>query len=96
MSVIFTTVASVLLVIAAGYALSRFLLTDDVFWQGVSRLCYWVLFPLMLVKVLSGADFSGSWLGSLVIVLLGALLLMLAYSLLVGRWLGLAGPSVEL
>ena len=40
MSVIFTTVASVLLVIAAGYALSRFLLTDDVFWQGVSRLCY--------------------------------------------------------
>ncbi|MDP6967566.1 MAG: AEC family transporter [Gammaproteobacteria bacterium] len=95
MSVIFTTVISVLLVIAAGYALSRFLLTDDAFWQGVSRLCYWVLFPLMLVKVLSGADFSGSWLGSLVVVLLGALLLMLAYSLLVGRWLGLAGPSVS-
>ncbi|HCH24189.1 MAG TPA: AEC family transporter [Oceanospirillaceae bacterium] len=95
MSVIFITVISVLLVIVTGYALSRFLLTDDAFWQGVSRLCYWVLFPVMLVKVLSGADFSGSWVGSLALVLWAALLLMLGYSLLTGRLLKLTGPSTS-
>jgi len=95
MSVIFITVISVLLVIVTGYALSRFLLTDDAFWQSVSRLCYWVLFPVMLVKVLSGADFSGSWVGSLAFVLWSALLLMLAYSLLTGRLLNLTGPSIS-
>jgi predicted permease len=95
MSVIFITVTSVLLVIVAGYLLSRFLLTEQAFWQGVSRLCYWVLFPAMLVKILAAADFSGSWLFSLIGVLLGALLLMLAYSLLSGHLLRLPNASIS-
>lgn len=95
MSVILITVTSVLLVIMTGYALSRFLMTDPSFWQGVSKLCYWVLFPIMLVKVLAGADFTGAWVGDLVILLWGALLLMVVFSLLSGRILGLSGPSTS-
>jgi predicted permease len=95
MSVILITVASVLLVIMTGYALSRFLMTDPSFWQGVSKLCYWVLFPIMLVKVLAGADFTGAWVGDLVMLLWGALLLMVVFSLLSGRILGLSGPSTS-
>ena len=95
MSIILLTVASVLLVIMTGYALSRFLMTDPSFWQGVSKLCYWVLFPIMLVKVLAGADFSGAWVGDLVMLLWGALLLMVVFSLLSGRILGLSGPSTS-
>ena len=95
MSVILITVASVLLVIMTGYALSRFLMTDSSFWQGVSKLCYWVLFPIMLVKVLAGADFTGAWVGDLVMLLWGALLLMVVFSLLSGRILGLSGPSTS-
>ena len=95
MSVILITVTSVLLVIMSGYALSRTLLTDKAFWQGVSRLCYWVLFPIMLIKVLSGADFSGAWIGSLVVVLWSALMLMVGYSLFAGKLLGLSGPSTS-
>ena len=95
MSVILITVTSVLLVIMTGYALSRFLMTDPSFWQGVSKLCYWVLFPIMLVKVLAGADFTGAWVGDLVMLLWGALLLMVVFSLLSGRILGLSGPSTS-
>ena len=95
MSVILITVASVLLVIMTGYALSRFLMTDPSFWQGVSKLCYWVLFPIMLVKVLAGADFTGAWVGDLIMLLWGALLLMVVFSLLSGRILGLSGPSTS-
>lgn len=95
MSIILITVTSVLLVIMTGYALSRFLMTDPGFWQGVSKLCYWVLFPIMLVRVLAGADFTGAWVGDLVMLLWGALLLMVVFSLLSGRILGLSGPSTS-
>ncbi len=95
MSIILITVMSVLLVIMTGYALSRFLMTDPSFWQGVSKLCYWVLFPIMLVKVLAGADFSGAWVGDLVMLLWAALLLMVLLSLLSGKLLGLSGPSTS-
>ena len=65
-------ILSVLLVMILGQVLSRIILTDVQFWQGISKLCYWVLFPAMLFKTIALSDFTGLDVNtSLVVLMIG-------------------------
>ena len=63
-------IASVILVLLLGQILSRTILKEASFWQGISKLSYWVLFPALLFKTISQSDFSGMQVNATVITLM--------------------------
>jgi len=95
MDMILPVVTSILLVMLLGYGLSKKLLADTGFWQGISRLAYWVLFPLLIVRTLAQATIDTQIVLPLVSVLVVALVVGLAYSLIMSRLLGQDGPSAS-
>jgi len=95
MDMILPVVTSILLVMLLGYGLSKKLLADTGFWQGISRLAYWVLFPLLIVRTLAQATIDTQIVLPLVSVLVVALVVALAYSLIMSRLLGQDGPSAS-
>ena len=66
-------VFSVLLVMILGKVISLTILKEESFWQSLSRLCYWVLFPAMLFKTIATSDFSDMAVDKTVIALLTGL-----------------------
>ena len=52
-------IISVIFVLCLGQVLSRTILKEASFWQGISKLSYWVLFPALLFKTISQSDFTG-------------------------------------
>ncbi|HCH31964.1 MAG TPA: hypothetical protein DE045_03350 [Oceanospirillaceae bacterium] len=95
MDMILPVVTSILLVMLLGYALSKKLLTDNGFWQGISRLAYWVLFPLLIVRTLAHASIDKDIVLPLMSVLVMTLVAALIYSLVVSRLMGQDGPSTS-
>ena len=93
MTTIFPIVSSILLVMLLGYGLSKKLLTDSLFWQGISKLSYWVLFPVLIVRTLAHATIDTGLLLPLFTIFTVALILILVYCVLVARLLGLDGAS---
>ncbi|UES51413.1 AEC family transporter [Roseibium aggregatum] len=94
-----TTLAAlmpVILVIASGYLIARTGLITGEQWRGVERLAYYVLFPAVLFRTISQADFAsfptlnmgGALLAS---ILSMALLLLLARTTIERAW-GIAAP----
>ncbi|QRG05191.1 AEC family transporter [Xanthobacter dioxanivorans] len=83
MSVIFTALAPVFLIIALGATLRRILLTDPAHWAALEKLTYFVLFPSLLIVSAVKADLSqvnvlavgGALIGS-VVILSGLILLV--------------------
>ena len=61
---------SVIFVLGLGQILSRTILQDASFWQGISKLSYWVLFPALLFKTIALSDFTGMQVDYTVISLL--------------------------
>ncbi len=78
-----------------GYGLSKKLLIDTSFWQSVSKLSYWILFPILIVRTLANATIDATLFLPLLAILMVGLLVVLIYSLLVSRWLGLDGQSTS-
>ena len=93
MTTIFPIVSSILLVMLLGYGLSKKLLTDSLFWQGISKLSYWVLFPVLIVRTLAHATIDTGLLLPLFTIFTVVLILILVYCVLVARLLGLDGAS---
>ena len=50
------TILAVLTILMLGYGLSRSSLTNDSFWQGASRVGYWVFFPVLLFRTITLMD----------------------------------------
>ena len=95
MDMILSTVSAILLVMLLGYGLSKKLLIDTSFWQSVSKLSYWILFPILIVRTLANATIDATLFLPLLAILMVGLLVVLIYSLLVSRWLGLDGQSTS-
>lgn len=95
MNTILPVVSSILLVMLLGYGLSKKLLTDTGFWQGISKLSYWVLFPVLMVRTLANATIDTELLFPLFAIFIAALILILIYCVLVARLLGQDGPSTS-
>jgi predicted permease len=95
MNTILPVVSSILLVMLLGYSLSKKLLTETTFWQGISKLSYWVLFPILIVRTLANATIDTELLLPLLIIFTAALVLILLYCVVVARLLGQDGPSTS-
>jgi predicted permease len=53
------TLIPVFLVVALGFALQRGGLITGAMWEGLERVTYYVLFPILLIQTLATADFAG-------------------------------------
>ncbi len=81
----------VFLIILLGAGLKRSALFDDGAWRGFENLCYFVLFPILLVKTLATAELGGAEVVRFSLALLFAIftmtgLLLLAWPLLHRRF----------
>ena len=95
MNTILPVVTSILLVMLLGYGLSKKLLTEPSFWQGISKLSYWVLFPILIIRTLANATIDRELFLPLLIIFTAALVLILLYCVVVARLLGQDGPSTS-
>ena len=95
MDMILSVVTAILLVMLLGYGLSKKLLIDTSFWQSISKLAYWVLFPILIVRTLANATIDATLFLPLLAVLMVGLLVVLIYCLLASRLLGLDGASTS-
>jgi len=95
MNTILPVVSSILLVMLLGYGLSKKFITDASFWQGISKLSYWVLFPVLIVRTLANATIDTELLLPLLAIFTMALILVLIYCVVVARLLGQDGPSAS-
>jgi malonate transporter and related proteins len=97
MSAVFAALLPVFLLIALGYLLRRYLLTEEAHWIGLERLVYFVLFPALLVLTLARANLNAVPIGGTGGALMLAVLTMGALCLLVrpvlGARLGVDGPA---
>ncbi|MDB4001982.1 AEC family transporter [Oceanospirillaceae bacterium] len=93
MNTILPVISSILLVMLLGYGLSKRLLTEPVFWQGISKLSYWVLFPVLIIRTLANATINTELLVPLLVIFSVSLVLVLIYCFWASRLLGQDGPS---
>ena len=82
MLLVITALLPVFMVIVLGYFLRHRAVLDASAWRGLENLCYFVLFPVLLVKTLAVADFGSAEITSFAGALLFAILVMTALLLL--------------
>lgn len=80
-------------IIALGCALKQVAILDEAGWRAVERLTYFVLFPCFLFGAIAFADFEGTPIGRLSLVLAIAMLAMAAATFAVRPGLSLDGPG---
>ena len=90
-------IAPIFLIILIGQLLYRTNIVDESVWSAVEHICFYLLLPFLIIRTLSRADLADVPIGDFVLVLLVAilgmsLLLILAYSLVRGRYPS-SGPS---
>ncbi|MDX2265759.1 MAG: AEC family transporter [Hyphomicrobiales bacterium] len=97
MTAVFDATAPIFLLIVAGYALFQSGLVKAEVWAAVEHVCFYLLFPALIVKTLSRADLTALPVAAFVAVVLGAVvcmaaLLLAARPLLAARY-GVSGPT---
>ncbi|MBO4222380.1 AEC family transporter [Bradyrhizobium neotropicale] len=96
MAVVIAALLPTFLLIVLGFILKRTLLKPEMQWQGLERLTYYVLFPVLLIQTLVKADLTkvpiGGVGGALFLSALAMSLLCLALRPLLGRN-GVDGPA---
>lgn len=83
------------ILLGAGLRSFRFIRDDQ--WSAIDHICYYVLFPAIIVKEIAGADFSGLPVGRMALAVMLGVTLMSALLLLLRRplsvLLALNGPQ---
>ncbi len=83
--------------IILGLGLKRSGWLDDGLWPGMEQLCYFALFPALIVKTLSGADLGAIEIGRFAGALISGILMMTTLLLLINmplsRLFNLSGPA---
>jgi predicted permease len=96
MAVVISALLPVFLLIVLGFVLKRSLLRLETQWNGLERLTYYVLFPMLLVQTLVKADLSSVPVagvgGALLLSAFAMSLLCLALRPLLSRW-DIDGPA---
>lgn len=86
---------SVVIVLFLGQLLSRTILKEATFWQGISKLSYWVLFPALLFKTISQSDFTGMEIEAIISTMLVGLFGVLIIFWLIGRRVKLSNADLS-
>ncbi len=97
MQVVISALLPVMLLIALGFALRKGNFIPAEQWRGIEQLCYWLLFPALLIVTLARSKVSFSSLSGFAIALflMVIILTVVAYALRVPlmRKLGMSGPT---
>jgi malonate transporter len=93
MNTILPVISSILLVMLLGYGLSKKFFTDHSFWQGISKLSYWVFFPVLIIRTLANATINAELLFPLFAIFTTALIVIWIYCVVGARLIGQDGPS---
>ena len=88
-------ILSVIVVLCLGQLLSRTILQDATFWQGISKLSYWVLFPALLFKTMSQSDFTGMQVDAVLATMLIGLFGVFTIMWIMGRKAKLANADLS-
>ena len=93
----FAALIPVILLIVAGFWLRRTILPEELQWNGIERLTYYVLFPALIINTLAHADLSRVPILGVGGALFLAILIMAALCLAMRRWLAarfaIGGPA---
>lgn len=83
----------VIAVVSLGHALATMQAPPPDGWRAIERLCYVLLFPCLIIRVLASAPFEQApW--RIMLALVAAQLVMALISLFARLWRGLARPTV--
>ncbi len=97
MHAVISALLPVMLLIALGFALRKGNFIPAEQWRGIEQLCYWMLFPALLIVTLARSKVSFASLSGFAVALflMVIVLTILAYALRVPlmRWLGMSGPT---
>ncbi len=97
MIAVFNALMPVIAIILLGMLLRRTSLFTDESWLGFENLCYFVLFPALLIKTLATAKIASTELllfsAMVLFAIFGMSLLLLLFQPLMRRWLGIGGPA---
>ena len=74
-------ISATILVVAIGYLLRRRQFLPAQAWQAMSRLCYWVLFPGLIFRLISTARLDASFVAPLFLAILAGSLCVMIYAL---------------
>jgi len=90
-----SAIAATLAIVALGYLLKQKQFLPDAVWQGLSPLCYWVLFPGLLFDLMSKMELSATFLGPFTAAILVGSIVAVSYGFVSGRLAGLGGASTS-
>ena len=95
MSAMISTILSVLLLVVVGHLIKMRAFVPVSFWDSLSKICYWILFPGLLFNLTSTASLSAAFILPFSLTLLIAATMMVVYGFLAGRLIGANGPATS-
>jgi predicted permease len=95
MSAMISTILSVLLLVVVGHLIKMRAFVPVSFWDGLSKICYWILFPGLLFNLTSTASLSAAFILPFCLTLFIAATVMVIYGFLAGRFIGANGPATS-
>ncbi|MGB1952902.1 MAG: AEC family transporter [Candidatus Puniceispirillum sp.] len=95
MSAMISTILSVLLLVVVGHLIKMRAFVPVSFWDSLSKICYWILFPGLLFNLTSTASLSAAFILPFSLTLVIAATSMVVYGFLAGRLIGASGPATS-
>lgn len=90
-------IAPIFLIIATGYLLFRMRIVDETIWSAIEHICFYLLFPFLIIRTLSRANLGSvplfDFLLVLVVAILGMASLLVLIQAFVWRRFPESGPS---
>ena len=95
MTDIFSTLFAVLLVAFAGHILWRRKFVPVTFWDGLSKICYWILFPCLLFNLVSTLNLNAPFIIPFVVTISISSAVAFAFGFFSGWLLNVSGPTTS-
>jgi malonate transporter len=92
---IFSTISAVLLLVFAGHILWRQEFVPVSFWDGLSKVCYWILFPCLLFDLMSTLQLDAPFLLPFGLTILVGSTSVVCFGFLSGWLIGASGPTTS-
>ena len=90
-------IAPIFLIIATGYLLFKTRIVDESVWSAIEHICFYLLFPFLIIRTLSRADLGSvpviDFMIVIIVAILGMSVLLILTQALVWRRFPQSGPS---
>lgn len=90
-------IAPIFLIIATGYLLFKTRIVDESVWSAIEHICFYLLFPFLIIRTLSRADLGSvpviDFMTVIIVAIVGMSVLLILTQALVRRRFPQSGPS---